>query len=359
MRVCFLSEGNRRQASADHRVYLIAHELESRGVSTSIETGTLRRIGRSVVWLLGPRSLARCMKALVHADVLVVHKTAGLGALVAVMWARLLGVRVVFDFDDAIHLPWKYGFRNPLYFHIVAVLRLASSAWCGSHFLQQFASSYTSAVLIPTPVLPAFSGGRGAKREADVTPVIVWMGNGRANCESLAILRAPLMRLARVSRFKFTILSALGSREVTSLFEDLASMVPVDFGYRDWRPATDIAARIAQCDIGVMPLRDSSWNRGKCAMKGLECMAAGLSVVLSDVGENRFVADSGRAALLATDEKSWYRHLRALVALPNYRRALSERGQERVQQAYSQDKVLELVHKSLLEVMTRRSGLAK
>ena len=87
-------------------------------------------------------------------------------------------------------------------------------------------------------------------------------------------------------------------------------------------------------------------------MKALEAMANGLPVVLSAVGENVVVAGDSEYALLAKDERDWYRHLRALLCVEDLRRVYGLRGQRRVGMGYSLAVVTQQVTRALQSLST-------
>ncbi len=304
----------------------------------------MRSIGKSRVWWVGLRPLIAALSATSPGGVLVVHRTAHLGVAVLCALVRLRRARVIFDFDDAIQLSWKLGFPHPLYYALPLVLRISDAAWCGSHYLAEYARKHTSALMVPTAVAPEFER---AAREYSTPPTIVWVGNAPANLRSLRILVQPLERLSRVCSFRMQILSALGSDDVRLLFASLENRVEVDYGWSSWQDIRRIAEEVGRCDIGTMPLEDSPWSRGKCSLKALEAMASGLPVVVSDVGENSFVVGDQEYGLVARTSDDWYRALRALVTLPALRLHYGSRGRSRVVEKYSCSAVLKIILQSL------------
>ena len=90
-----------------------------------------------------------------------------------------------------------------------------------------------------------------------------------------------------------------------------------------WTEDSEIA-RIAAFDVGIMPLHDTPWERGKCAYKLLQVMAAGKPVIASPVGANRQVVRHGVNGFLADTAEEWTEALRQL-ADPDLRRAWARR----------------------------------
>ncbi|MDP2342908.1 MAG: glycosyltransferase [Deltaproteobacteria bacterium] len=111
-----------------------------------------------------------------------------------------------------------------------------------------------------------------------------------------------------------------------------------------WRRETE-ATELARFDVGIMPLRDSPWERGKCGYKLIQCMAVGTPVVASDVGVNvDVVGDAG--FVVAPD--GWTAALRRLRDDEDLRAAQGRRGRERVARFYSRDAVAHRVVRAVL-----------
>jgi glycosyltransferase involved in cell wall biosynthesis len=100
-----------------------------------------------------------------------------------------------------------------------------------------------------------------------------------------------------------------------------------------WSEATEVA-EINRFDVGIMPLPDNDWTRGKCAFKLIQYMACGVPVVASAVGANVDVVDAD-CGLLASKPESWVQALRTLRDDSGLRRRMGEAGRERVVEHYS------------------------
>jgi glycosyltransferase involved in cell wall biosynthesis len=99
--------------------------------------------------------------------------------------------------------------------------------------------------------------------------------------------------------------------------------------------ATDEIADLHSFDIGLMPLTDDVWTRGKCGFKLLQCMAVGLPVVCSPVGANRQIMADGVEGYWASNHAEWVEKLAALINDATLAQAMGRRGREKVQQTYS------------------------
>ncbi len=103
---------------------------------------------------------------------------------------------------------------------------------------------------------------------------------------------------------------------------------------RQWSAATE-AAEIADADIGISWLPDDPWSLGKCGLKVLQYMAAGLPVVANPVGMNREMVIHGETGLLASTPAEWSRAIKTLGEDPALRARLGAAGREMVQRHYS------------------------
>ncbi len=101
-----------------------------------------------------------------------------------------------------------------------------------------------------------------------------------------------------------------------------------------WSSATE-AQSLAGAHIGVMPLTDDAWSRGKCAFKLLQYMAAALPCVASPVGANTEAVLDGVNGFHATDADEWERNLERLIVSPELRSAFGARGRSHVEERYS------------------------
>jgi glycosyltransferase involved in cell wall biosynthesis len=298
-----------------HRLAPLAAELERRGWATVVEHFPKRRYLR--------RILAR-RHALAAADLLVFAKI-NLAPGERALLARL-APPTVFDFDDAIWLrkprrpgaaPGRSRFRAR---KLAASCRAADLVQAGNEFLAARARRASGRVdLVPTGVdLAAY---RAATR-ADDGRTVVWIGLPE-NLSYLTPLRPALARLAARG-------STLRLRVVSSAFPDWPE-VPIE--RVAWSAEGEIAA-LSTASIGIMPLTDDEWSRGKCAFKLLQYMAAGLPVVASPVGQNREVVTPDETGLWARTADDWEDGLGRLLASAELRQRLGSAARASLAERY-------------------------
>ncbi len=102
----------------------------------------------------------------------------------------------------------------------------------------------------------------------------------------------------------------------------------------DWSEASEIAS-VQAMDIGIMPLPDEPWARGKSGYKLVQYMGCGLPVIASPVGVNAAIVEDGRTGLLATDVDRWRSALIRLIDDPALRAAMGQAGRRRAVKSYS------------------------
>lgn len=137
----------------------------------------------------------------------------------------------------------------------------------------------------------------------------------------------PLISVFRLLHENFTVrVVAIGAKNCAE-FDDLIEVLP-------WSEDTE-ATMLAQIDIGIMPLPDEPFERGKCAYKLIQYMAASKPIVASPVGENVYVVRPGVNGFLATSESEWLSTLSNLCVDVSLRERLGQAGSVIADQMYS------------------------
>ena len=95
------------------------------------------------------------------------------------------------------------------------------------------------------------------------------------------------------------------------------------------------AAELARCDVGIMPLPDAPWERGKCGYKLIQYMASGLPVVASPIGANREIVIPGETGFLAAGSEEWAEGLSRLFDDPGLRARMGAAGRAGAERLYS------------------------
>jgi glycosyltransferase involved in cell wall biosynthesis len=125
-----------------------------------------------------------------------------------------------------------------------------------------------------------------------------------------------------------------------------------------WRAASEVDD-LRPIDIGVMPLPDDKWSRGKCGLKALQYMALGIPTICSPVGVNTDIIRDGENGFIADGEDEWLERLTWLLHSAELRERIGRRGRETVEARYSArvqaPRVLRVFESVLSAVPERRS----
>jgi glycosyltransferase involved in cell wall biosynthesis len=136
--------------------------------------------------------------------------------------------------------------------------------------------------------------------------VIGWTGS-YSTVQYLQLVSLALARLRTRRDFRVVVVGGAGF-----------TVDGVEVEHRPWRSATEVQD-ISCFDIGIMPLPDAEWERGKCGLKALQYMALGIPPVVSPVGINGEIVDHGRNGFLAVTEDDWVETLDRLLGDPELR----------------------------------------
>jgi glycosyltransferase involved in cell wall biosynthesis len=243
-----------------------------------------------------------------------------------ISWA---GVPVVFDFDDAIFLRYTYispvnGYLRLLKFpgKTRTICGLASHVIAGNSNLANYANRFCKNVTIVPSTVDINSYTIENPRPPAEPPVIGWTGS-YSTIQYLDNLRVALQQLAQRERFKLRVIGVPDYR-----------IDGVDVEAIPWNAETEVAD-LRGIDIGIMPLTDDEWTRGKCGMKALQYMALGIPTVCSPVGVNpRIIRDHENGLMAETDEQ-WKDSLTELFHSRELRLALGKAGRETIESGYS------------------------
>jgi glycosyltransferase involved in cell wall biosynthesis len=236
-------------------------------------------------------------------------------------WVAARTKRLVFDFDDAVFLAAPERTR--------AVVAHAWRVVAGSHLLYDYARPLNANTeLIPSAVA-AEQYSPSQETAPRRVPCIGWIGSV-GTLPQLAIV-APALRQLAADGVPFELLLA-GTGGRRDLLPDLHGVavreVPSYTG-------DELPGIVDGLDIGIMPLEDTEWARGKCAMKALVYMAGGRPVVLSPVGENRYVVKDGENGFFADTTDEWVDRLARLLGDVTMRVAQGMRGRSVAVEQYS------------------------
>lgn len=231
---------------------------------------------------------------------------------------------LVFDYDDAIFVKSSGQVSSRRSNRFDAVCQAADLVFAGNEFLaaraRQGGAAHAKVHKLPTSV--ATQEYRTGKTEKEQKSTLVWIGSSSTR-RYLDMLTPVLDRLAD---------QALQLKVISDFDFHLDSMSVVNV---PWSEEHEIS-ELQSCHIGIAPMIDNSWTRGKCALKVLQYMAAGLPVVSSNYGANAEVIDHGESGLLVESEEDWCNAILKLLESESLQADMARAGQQKVVEDYDQ-----------------------
>lgn len=242
---------------------------------------------------------------------------------------HLSGTPVIFDFDDSIWLAdtspgnraWEW-LKKPVKFY--QTVSFANKIIAGNEYLANQVRSFNRNVtVIPTTIDTQVHVPLPSLRDKE-TLVIGWSGS-ISTIKHFESLQPVLFRLKEEfgSKLSFKVLGPAGYKNKKLQI----SSIP-------WSAEKEVA-ELNSFDIGIMPLPDDEWSRGKCGLKGLSYMACGVPAVFSAIGVNREIINQGVNGFLANSQEDWYNCLKQLLVDRELRSRVGEAGRRTVEEKYS------------------------
>jgi glycosyltransferase involved in cell wall biosynthesis len=310
--------------------------------------GQIAKKLRLVVQALGRR--AALLSKLTNYDVIYLHREAAL--LGPAVFERLIhrsGVPIVFDFDDAIFLSYKSpsnGYLSYLKFagKTKTNCRLAAHVMVGNPYLAEYARQFNQNVsIIPTTI--DTDKYKPVNIEDASGPVVIGWTGSHSTVQHLDTLRSALAKLAQRESIRLRVIGTPNYQIEGVEFETIM-----------WRSETEVED-LSAADIGIMPLPDDNWARGKCGAKALQFMAMGIPTVCSPVGVNTDIIQDNENGLIANSEEEWIEKLSLLIRSRELRARLGKAGRQTIEQRFSAAVQAPRVYE-VLESVVRKSPVA-
>ncbi|WP_312098329.1 glycosyltransferase family 4 protein [Niallia sp.] len=363
MKILFFTPTAEIGASSRYRVYQYIEYLEKKGHDCTVKpflTDDLYKKWKSNslgnILLKMPIMIIKrffdCLFVKKY-DVVVIHRDIfPFGPLIFEKIIRIFNKNIVIDIDDAVFTTeteeisgsnkllykLKYGTR------FNASFKDSSMVICGNDFLEDYVSKYNvNTVIVPTVVdtnhiIPREYSIINKKSPNYVT--IGWVGNpgNSSYLNQLTTIFSEINKFNLDVKIKLKFIGA--KEEIKNSFPDF------DVEVEKWSLDTEYEM-LRQCDIGIMPLNDSNWSKGKCGLKLLQYMAVGIPVIASPIGVNNEIVINDYNGFLAYEKDEWVEKITTLIQNPELRMKLGVNGRSFVEKFYSLEKWAENLNQIL------------
>ena len=240
------------------------------------------------------------------------------------------GAKMIFDFDDAIwhfdvseankRLGWL---KNPS--KTANIIGYAHHVIAGNEYLADYARNYNANVtVIPTTIDTNYHQPLLLRDAAKSNICIGWTGS-LTTIKHFRLAEPLLLKLKEKYGAQITF-KLIGDKYYSN---DLLGIKGVE-----WTFAREVE-ELRDIDIGIMPLPDDEWSKGKCGFKGLQYMAMEIPPVMSDVGMNKEIIQDGWNGFLAGEESEWMTKMSLLIENPDLRKEMGARARKAIIEKYS------------------------
>lgn len=269
------------------------------------------------------------LTALHRFDTVFIHREAAPVGPPVFEWliAKVFGKQVVFDFDDAIWLP-NTSASNPFiqlfkrYRNADNTCRWAWKVSCGNAYLRDHAARFNDNAIVNPTTIDTEGLHNRVKRHGSGRPVIGWTGS-HSTIKYLDRVVPILSKLEQEFDFEFLVIA---DRAPDFTLKGLR--------YVPWDKATEIDD-LLRMDVGIMPLEDDRWAKGKCGFKALQYMALGIPAIVSPVGVNTTIVSHGVNGWICDADAEWEQTLRSILNDRTQLADRSEAARDTVVQRYS------------------------
>ena len=301
------------------------------------------RFSKLCYFILGTFSRIFDLVRIFQYNVVFIHREAyPIGGAFLENILRILRKPFIFDFDDAIFLPTSSRPNNFIEMYkkpgkVVNIIRMARHVLAGNYYLADFALRYNPSIsVIPTPIDTNKYFPSGEKNNKEL--IIGWVGS-ITTLDFLNAMSSVFVRLSqRFAHIKFKI---VGGEFFVSGLSNIIS--------KQWSLREEVED-LRSFDIGIMPMPDNEWTRGKCGFKAILYMSIGIPCVCSPVGMNKEIIANGTNGFFAQTEEDWIERLALLIEDSDLRKKIGLEAKRTVEEKYSlslyADRFLEVLQSS-------------
>jgi glycosyltransferase involved in cell wall biosynthesis len=237
--------------------------------------------------------------------------------------AKILRKKIIYDFDDAIWLTDQQGrISNHIrcFWKVAKICNWAYKISCGNRYLANYAKQFNPNVIVNPTTIDTNHHQKSNALHTNSLPVIGWTGSHT----TLKYLD-PLIPTLKKFEHEFKLIVICNHNPAYNL---------ANYQFITWDTEQEVKA-LQSIDIGIMPLPNDPWSKGKCGFKALQYMALAKPVVISPVGVNTEIINDQINGFLAASEGEWQKAIKALLLDKKLRVAIGLAGYQTLQNLFS------------------------
>jgi glycosyltransferase involved in cell wall biosynthesis len=307
--------------------YEVKPFLDNRAMIYLYEPGNFVR----KVWKVNLGLLKRFLQlfSLGKYDYVFIHREAAAIGPPIYEWliSKFFGIKVIFDFDDAIWLHNTSSSNSVISFFKRYRNADNTSSWaykvsCGNQYLADHAAKFNTSVVVNPTTIDTLNHHNQIKTFDHNKLVIGWTGT-HSTIKYLEELMPLLVELEKT--YDFELLVIADQKPEFSL---------KSLRYKQWNKKSEIDD-LLEMDVGIMPLKNDKWASGKCGFKALQYMALGIPAIVSPVGVNTRIVDHLKNGWICNSQEEWKEALVEIIQNKAKLKELSEAARIKIEEHYS------------------------
>jgi glycosyltransferase involved in cell wall biosynthesis len=262
-------------------------------------------------------------------DVVFIHREAAPIGPPVFEWiiAKALKKKIIYDFDDAIWLSNTSDNNSivaGLKWHskVRYIIKWSYKVSCGNAYLADYARQYNKNVVVNPTTIDTISLHNQIKNQHTDSMTIGWTGT-HSTAQYLDNIIPIIEKLEKTYDFTFEIISNVPPNYTLKSLK-----------YTSWSKDTEIED-LLRFNIGVMPLTDDKWSKGKCGFKALQYMSLGIPALVSPVGVNTSIVDDGINGMICRNAHEWEQAIEKLLTDKNLKSQLGINARKKIEAKYS------------------------
>jgi glycosyltransferase involved in cell wall biosynthesis len=242
--------------------------------------------------------------------------------------AKIFRKKLIYDFDDAIWLPnttSENRISALLKWHTKAksICKWSYKISCGNAYLASFAQQHSASVVIFPTIVDTDKQHKYLKQHSNKKPIVIGWTGTHSTLKYLDAIVPVLQVLEKNHDIEFLVIA------------DKKPALPLEkLRFVKWKESSEIED-LMQIDIGVMPLADTEWEKGKCGFKAIQYMALGIPAVVSPVGVNSSIVEDNVNGFLCSTPDEWENRLSELIKNVSLREQMGSASRKKIIDHYS------------------------